>query len=107
MHIVAIHSLNKDKENLAKALASAIGATFHEAVVRLRVPGSGPIVVAVFAEKERAIGLLERLLSEEFKASVLTEDEIGVLARSLEHVLTSHAGFEFGNTWLYLPRVER
>ena len=76
MHIVAIHGLNEDKESLAKVLAAAIGATIYEAVVRLRAPGSGPITVAVFAGKERAIRLLEKLQTTGFEASVLTADDI-------------------------------
>jgi hypothetical protein len=76
MHIVAIHSLNTDKENLAKVLAAAMGATVYEALARLRVPGSGPVTVAVFAEEGRAVELAEKLQTAGFKASVLTADEI-------------------------------
>lgn len=82
MHIVAIHSLNEDKEILAKVLAAAIGATIYEAFARLRAPGSGPITVAIFAEKERAIGLLEKLQTTGFKASVLTAGEIEMEGRA-------------------------
>ena len=78
MHIVAIHSLNAEKESFAKVLAAALGATVYEALARLRVPGSGPVTVAVFAEQERAIGLLEKLETAGFKASVLTAGEIEV-----------------------------
>lgn len=76
MHIVAVHSLNEDKEILAKALAAALGATLYEAVARLRVPGSGPITVAVFGEEEQALGLLKKLQATGFKASILTAAEI-------------------------------
>lgn len=82
MHIVAIHSLKKDKEILAKALAAGLGVTIYEALARLRMPGSGPLTVAVFAEKEKALGLLERLQSTGFKASVLTADEIEAEGRA-------------------------
>lgn len=74
--IVALHSLKKDKEILAGALASALGLTMYEALARLRTPGYGPITVGVFAENERARQLAERLRSAGFKAQVLTGDEI-------------------------------
>jgi len=76
MNIVAIHDLNEDKESLAKGLADAMGATVYEALARLRVPGMGPAVVAVFSAMEPAAGLLEKLRQAGFSASVLTEQEI-------------------------------
>jgi len=82
MHIVAIHSLNEDKESLAKDLAAVLGATVYEALARLRVPGSGPMTVAVLAEEGRAAGLLERLQAAGFKASVLTAAEIEMEGRA-------------------------
>lgn len=82
MHIVAIHSLGDDKEGLAKELATVMGATVYEALARLRVPGSGPVTVAVFAENERATELLEKLQASGFKVSVLTAGEIEREARA-------------------------
>ncbi|MBA4374252.1 MAG: hypothetical protein C0402_15485 [Thermodesulfovibrio sp.] len=82
MHIVAIHSLSEDKESLAKALATVLGATIYEALARLRIPGRGPVTVAVFAEKERASGLLEKLETAGFRATMLTADEIDIEARA-------------------------
>lgn len=82
MHIVAIHSLNEDKEILAKVLAAAMGATVYEALARLRVPGKGPVTVAVFAEEGRAVELAEKLQTVGFKASVLTAGEIAMEGRA-------------------------
>lgn len=82
MHIVAIHGLGGDREGLAKGLAAALGATLYEALARLRVPGSGPVTVAVFAEEGRAAALLEKLKSSGFGASVLTDAEIELEGRA-------------------------
>jgi len=76
MHIVAIHSLPKDKEVLSGTLAGTLEVTMYEALARLRAPGYGPLTVGVFAEMERAGQLAERLQTAGFKALVLTEDEI-------------------------------
>ncbi|HYA32242.1 MAG TPA: hypothetical protein VED67_05725, partial [Thermodesulfovibrionales bacterium] len=46
------------------------------------MPGSDPVTVAVFAEKERAVGLLEKLQTTGFKASVLTASEIEMEGRA-------------------------
>jgi hypothetical protein len=76
MHVVGIHSLKDDKESLAGSLAAVLGVTVYEALSRLRAPGSGPLIVAVLAEKERAVYLVEKLRSTGFKALMLTGDEI-------------------------------
>ncbi len=80
MHVVAIHSMNKDKETLANSLAAVLKVTLYEALTRLRAPGNGPLTVAVFAEKERAEQFVQQLHSAEFKAVVLTADEIDTAA---------------------------
>lgn len=80
MHVVAIHSMNKDKETLANSLAAVLKVTLYEALTRLRAPGNGPLTVAVFAEKERAEQLVQQLHSAGFKAVVLTADEIDTAA---------------------------
>jgi hypothetical protein len=94
MHLVAIHSLNKDKESMADSLAAALNTTLYEALTRLRCPGSGPFTVAVFAGKEQAEKLSERLNSSGFRSSVLTAEEIArdegawiVRSFELEHQL--------------------
>jgi superfamily II DNA/RNA helicase len=76
MHIVAMHSLAKDKEVLAGRLAAALGVTTYEALARLRAPGNGPLTVGVFAEKERAEQRAELLRTAGFQTALLTNDEI-------------------------------
>jgi len=76
MHAVAIHTLKKDKEILASALAAVLGVTTYDALARLRAHGNGPLIVAVFAEEERAVQLVERLLSAGFNSALLTAGEI-------------------------------
>jgi len=76
MHVVAIHSINTDKETLAGSLSAVLKVTLYEALTRLRAPGNGPLIVAVLAEKERAEQLSEQLRSAGFKSLVLTADEI-------------------------------
>jgi hypothetical protein len=41
MHIAAIYNLPDRKDDLAEALAAALGTTAYEACSRLRLPGSG------------------------------------------------------------------
>jgi hypothetical protein len=76
MNIVAIHSLNNDKEALAGDLAAVLGVTVYEALSRLRAPDNGPLTVAVLGEKERGVQLVQKLQSAGFKALILTADEI-------------------------------
>jgi hypothetical protein len=76
MHVIAIHSMNTDKETLAGSLSAVLKVTLYEALTRLRAPGNGPLIVAVLAEKERAEQLSEQLRSAGFKSLVLTADEI-------------------------------
>jgi hypothetical protein len=76
MHLVAIHSLNKDKEAMANSLAAVLNATLYDALTRLRCPGNGPLTVAVFAGAEQAEQLSERLNSAGFRSAVLTAEEI-------------------------------
>jgi hypothetical protein len=76
MHLVAIHDLKEDKQNLASALAAALKVTVFEALSRLRAPGTGPLVVGVFAEQEQAKRLAEHLESNGFPSVILTAAEI-------------------------------
>lgn len=76
MHIVGIYELGKEKESLAGPLAAALGRTNCEAMARLRAPGDGPLIVAVFAMEEQAGLLSEKLRYAGFKAVVLSADEI-------------------------------
>jgi hypothetical protein len=65
MNVVGIHSLNEGRKSQAAALAIALGATAYEASSRLRVPGNGPLVVAVFADLQKAEDLAGRLNAAE------------------------------------------
>lgn len=76
MHVVAIHNLDKGKESLAGALSTVLGVTVFEALKRLRAPGEGPLIVAVFAEEGPAVQLVAGLQAGGFKASVLAAEEI-------------------------------
>jgi hypothetical protein len=77
MHVVAIYDLKDDKQTLAGALAAVLNVTVFEALSRLRAPGSGPFIVGVFAEQERASALAGRLGSGGFSATVLSAERIG------------------------------
>ncbi|RPI35358.1 MAG: hypothetical protein EHM54_08400, partial [Nitrospiraceae bacterium] len=77
MHIVAIHNLPEKKEARSGALSGALGCTAYEALSRLRVPGSGPVVVAVSAEIGPAEELIKKLGAGGFNTLLLKEDEIG------------------------------
>lgn len=98
LNVVAIHSLTEDKENLGGRLASALGVTVFEAMSRLRVPGNGPLVVAVFSDREPANRLVDRLQDGGFSAALLLADEI-----SAEDSLPSVRRFSIGEEIL---RVE-
>jgi hypothetical protein len=83
VNIVAIHNLEKDKESLAGSLASVLNVSSYDALMRLRVPGNGPLTVAVSAQTERAEELAEKLRSAGFAALVLTDAEIAAAAVTL------------------------
>jgi hypothetical protein len=77
MHVIAIHNLPAKKESLAGALSAALGCTAYEALSRLRVPGSGPVIVAVSSAVEPAEELIKKLGANGFDTILLKEDEIG------------------------------
>ncbi len=76
MHIVAIYNLPDHKDDLAEALAAALGTTVYEARSRLRAPGKGPLVAASCRDHEAAEKIEEKLLSGGFDAMVIDLDEI-------------------------------
>ncbi|MDH4231770.1 MAG: hypothetical protein OEW04_07040 [Nitrospirota bacterium] len=76
MHIVAIHSLQDKKEALAGALSAALKCTAYEALSRLRVPGSGPVIVGVSAAIGPAEELMAKLGASGFAAILLKAGEI-------------------------------
>jgi hypothetical protein len=83
MNVVGIHSLNEGRKSRAAALAIALGATAYEASSRLRVPGNGPLVVAVFADLQKAEDLAGRLNAADFPAVVLTAAEMEAESRQV------------------------
>jgi len=76
MHIAAIYNLPDHKDDLAEALAAALGTTAYEARSRLRYPGKGPLVAASCQDRGAAEKIAERLVSGGFDAMVLAQDEI-------------------------------
>lgn len=94
MHVVAIHSLTEDRLNKGKPLASVLGVTAYDALSRLRVPGNGPLVVGVYAEKEHAARIAEQLRAW-FHVVVLSSDEI-----SFEKDQCNAKRFRLGETGL-------
>ncbi len=83
MHVVGIHSLAEGRKSRAAELAAVLGKTVYEASSRLRVPGNGPIVIAVFADPLKASGLAGKLNTADFPAVVLTAAEIEAESRQL------------------------
>jgi hypothetical protein len=81
MNVVAIHGIKNDTQETAVRLAALMGVTVYEALARLRAPGDGPKVVAVFAEHEKAAQLAGRLRSGGFNSAVLTAVEIEAESR--------------------------
>lgn len=80
MNVVAIYGLTEDKDSLGSKLAGALGVTTFEALSRLRIPGTGPLIVAVFAEPEPAEQQVEKLVAAGFHATLLTAGEISAEA---------------------------
>jgi hypothetical protein len=83
MNVVGIHDLTEGRKSRPAALAAALGATAYEASSRLRVPGSGPLVVAVFADLQKAEDLAARLNAADFPAVVLDAAEIEAESRQV------------------------
>ena len=76
MHMVAIHKLPEFTDDLAKALAGALGNTVYEAALRLRASKDGPLVVGVFEGQEQAEELREKLQAESFRVILLAQDDL-------------------------------
>ena len=83
MHVVAIYGLKEDKESLAGVLARSLGVTELEVLSRLRAPGSGPVIVRIFADHDPAERLAGQLESGGFNAVVLSSAEIDAEAGRL------------------------
>ena len=76
MYIVAIDDLGEDREGIARALSGALGTIFYDALIRVRVPGKGPLIVAAYAEKNIALEKMEKLRAAGFRTLVLGQDEV-------------------------------
>lgn len=76
MYIVAIDDLGEDREGIARALSEALGTGFYDALIRVRVPGEGPLIVAAYAEKNIALEKTEKLRGAGFRTLVLGQDEV-------------------------------
>ncbi len=101
MNVVGIHSLTEDKQSLGDKLAAALGVTAFEALSRLRIPGNGPLVVAVFAEPVPAERLVDKLRAVGFHATFLTDDEI-----STEAGLSAARRFRLDDERLYVEYLQ-
>jgi hypothetical protein len=82
MYIVAIDDLGDDREGVARKLSEAMGTLFYDALVRVRVPGKGPLIVAAYAEKNIALEKTEKLRAAGFRSLVLGQDEVETDGRS-------------------------
>ena len=76
VYIVAIDNLGEDREGIARALSEALEMTFYDALVRVRVPGKGPLIVAAYKEKNTALERAEKLGAAGFRTLVLGHDEV-------------------------------
>jgi hypothetical protein len=76
MHIIAIDNLGEDREGIARALSEALGMTFYDALVRVRIPGKGPLIVASYKERNTALERAEKLGATGFRTLVLGHDEV-------------------------------
>ena len=75
MYFLAIHNLPEDRAAFAPALASALGITSYEASVRLRVPGSGPLVIATFGERAAADEASRKLEASGLTTVMISDEE--------------------------------
>ena len=75
MYFLAIHNLPEDRAAFAPALASALGITSYEASVRLRVPGSGPLVIATFGERSAADEASRKLEASGLTTVMISDEE--------------------------------
>ena len=96
MYIVAIDDLGEDREGIARALSEALGTIFYDALIRVRVPGKGPLIVAAYAEKNIALEKTEKLRVAGFRTLVLGQDEVETDGEStiVRRFLFGDAGLE-------------
>jgi hypothetical protein len=88
MHIVAIHSWQKDEAEVAGIIAATLGILAYEA--RQRIIGGGPAVLACFSDPRQAAGL----------AASLSSAGVPVLIIEREAVRQQRQPFRVGRFWL-------
>jgi hypothetical protein len=76
VYIIAIDNLGQDREGIARALSGALGTTVYDALVRVNVPGKGPLIVAAYREEKTARERAEKLVAAGFNPIVLGQDEV-------------------------------
>lgn len=76
MFVIAIDDLGEDRESLARALAPALGVTVYDALVRLRVPGKGPLVVSSQKDEASAQNISDKLVAAGFRTYLVSDDEV-------------------------------
>jgi hypothetical protein len=76
MYIVSIDNLGQDREGFARALSEILGTTIYNALVRLNVPGKGPLIVAAYREENIARERAEKLVAAGINTLILGQDEI-------------------------------
>lgn len=83
MHVVAINRWKEVSPELIQALAAVLGITAFEA--RPRMIGTGPAVVASFADKEMALALAKKL--DQIGFATLIVDAVAIRARAGQFVV--------------------
>jgi len=95
VYIVAINNLGEDREGIARALSEALGTNFYDALVRVRVPGKGPLIIAAYKEKNIAGEKAKKLGAAGFRTIVLGQDEV-----ETDEMRTIVRKFSFGDSEL-------
>jgi hypothetical protein len=95
VYIVAIDNLGEDREDIARALSGALGITVYDALVRVRIPGKGPLIVAAYGEENTAREKAQKLGTAGFRTHVLGQDEI-----ETDKMRTIVRKFHFGDSEL-------
>ena len=74
MHIVAVHSWQKDEAEVAGIIAATLGILVYEA--RQRITGGGPAVLACLADPQQAAALADRLSLAGVPALLIAREEV-------------------------------
>jgi hypothetical protein len=90
-----IDNLGEDREGIARALSGALETIVYDALVRVRVPGKGPLIVAAYEEKNTAYERAEKVATAGFRTIILGQDEV-----ETDETRTIVRRFLFGNSEL-------